>query len=128
MEETRESLLTWNRANRDLSNLLSGWRNSISPTNGFRRRRTTELANARDFCDRLLEVSEKLGRPCWEWETHKQRQNAMRSLLPLAPSSSIVAAFQTSHYGGGVIDQTVLKLRQGWASITDFIAEQEGKK
>jgi len=54
--------------------------------------------------------------------------------LPLTPVSSIVDAFQTSHYGGSVTDQTVLgKLRRDWAIITDFIAgqdlaQQEGRK
>jgi len=126
VEETRESLLTWSRANRDLSNLLSGWWNSISPTSRFRRSRSTEPVNARDLYHRFLEVSEKLGRPRWEWETPKQHQNAMRSLLPLAPMSGIVDAFQTSHYGGSVTDQMALgKLRRDWAIITDFIAGQD---
>ena len=47
-------------------------------------------------------------------------------VLPLAPMSGIVDAFQTSHYGGSVTDQMALgKLRRDWAIITDFIAGQD---
>lgn len=47
-------------------------------------------------------------------------------MLPLAPMSGIVDAFQTSHYGGSVTDQMALgKLRRDWAIITDFIAGQD---
>ncbi len=126
VEETRESLFSWSRANRDLSDLLAGWWNSFSPVGGRRTARASEPANAREFYHRFLEVSERLGRPRWEWETPKQHESAMRALLPREPMASIIDAFQTSHYGGAETNQRELvRLRQDWAAINEFVAEGE---
>ena len=126
VEETRESLFSWSRANRDISALLAGWWDSFSPVGGRRAARASEPANAREFYHRFLEVADRLGRPRWQWETPKQHQSAMRSLLPRDPMASIIDAFQTYHYGGAEPDQgELVRLRQDWAAINDFIAEQE---
>lgn len=126
VEETRESLFSWSRANRDLGTLLAGWWNSFSPVGGQREAKASEPADAREFYHRFLEVSEKLGRPRWEWETPKQHQTAMRTLLPREPVGRIIDAFQTFHYGGAEVDQgEILSLRQDWAAINQFLAEQE---
>ena len=126
VEETRESLYSWSRANRDLSELLAGWWNSFSPVGGRETGKGSEPASAREFYHRFLEVAERLGRPRWEWETPKQHQTAMRALLPRDPMAGIIDAFQTSHYGGTETNQgELLRLRQDWAAINEFIAEQE---
>ncbi|PKB67930.1 MAG: hypothetical protein BZY81_03555 [SAR202 cluster bacterium Io17-Chloro-G4] len=73
-----------------------------------------------------MDVAEKLGRPRWAWETPKQHQSAMRALLPRDPMARIIDAFQTFHYGRSEVDQGELViLRQDWASINEFVAEQE---
>lgn len=126
VEETRESLFSWSRANRDLSDLLEGWWNSFSSVSGGRGTKSSEPANAREFYHRFLDVAEKLGRPRWAWETPKQHQSAMRALLPRDPMARIIDAFQTFHYGRSEVDQGELViLRQDWASINEFVAEQE---
>ena len=126
VEETRASLFSWSRANRDLSALLAGWWNSFSPAGGSRTANTSDPANAREFYHRFLEVAERLGRPRWEWETPKQHQSAMRALLPREPMARIIDAFQTFHYGQTEIDQGELgSLRQDWAAINEFAAEEE---
>ena len=126
VEETRESLYSWSRANRDLSDLLAGWWNSFSPVGGRETGKGSEPASAREFYHRFLEVAERLGRPRWEWETPKQHQTAMRALLPRDPMAGIVDAFQTSHYGGTETNQgELVRLRQDLAAINQFIAEQE---
>ena len=126
VEETRESLFSWSRANRDISGLLAGWWNSLSPVGGRRASSAAEPANAREFYHRFLEVAERLGRPRWEWETPKQHQSAMRALLPRQPVAGIIDAFQATHYGRTEIDPGELaRLRQDWAAINEFLAEQE---
>ena len=126
VEETRESLFSWSRANRDLGDLLAGWWNSFSPVGGRKGSRSSEPSNAREFYHRFLEVAEKLGRPRWEWETPKQHQSAMRALLPRDPMARIIDAFQNFHYGHSEIDQGELViLRQEWAAINEYLAEQE---
>ena len=126
VEETRESLCSWSRANRDLSDLLAGWWNSFPPVGGRKTGNASEPTSAREFYHRFLEVAERLGRPRWEWETSKQHQTAMRALLQRDPMAGIIEAFQTSHYGGTETNQGgLLRLRQDWAAINDFITEQE---
>ena len=129
VEETRESLFSWSRANRDLSDLLASWWNSFSLVSGRRAENATEPANAREVYHRFLEVAETLGRPRWDWETPKQHQSAMRALLPREPVARIIDAFQTSHYGQSEIGQgELMNLRQDWVAISEFAAEEERRK
>ncbi len=126
VEETRESLFSWSRANRDLSDLLAGWWNNFSPVVGRRAAKATDPTNPREFYHRFLEVAETMGRPRWDWETPKQHQSAIRALLPREPVARIIDAFQTSHYGQSETDQRELAiLRQNWAAINEFVADQE---
>ena len=128
VEETRESLFSWSRANRDISDLLAGWWNNFSPVVGRRAAKATDPTNPREFYHRFLEVAETMGRPRWDWETPKQHQSATRALLPREPVASIIDAFQTSHYGQSEMDQGELAiLRQDWAAINEFVAERERK-
>ena len=125
VEETRESLYSWSRANRDLSALLADWWNSLPGVGRKQKERTSEPANPREFYHRLLNEAEKLGRPRWEWETPKQHQVALRGMLPREPVGRIVDWFQTSHYGQSDPEEAGLaELRRDWAAITEFIEEQ----
>lgn len=125
VEETRESLYSWSRANRDLSALLADWWNSLPGVGRKQKEQTSEPANPREFYHRLLNEAEKLGRPRWEWETPKQHQVALRGMLPREPVGRIVDWFQTSHYGQSDPEEAGLaELRRDWAAITEFIEEQ----
>ena len=61
VEETRESLLTWSRANRDLSNLLFGWWKSISPSSSFRKGQNDRTSQCQGFLLPVLGGVGKIG-------------------------------------------------------------------
>jgi len=126
VEETRQSLFSWSRANRDLYALLAEWWNSLPAVGSGRGKRSSEPATPREFYHRLLSVAEKLGCPRQEWETPKQHQGALRGMLPVEPVGRIVDAFQLSHYGQTAADRGELAaLRQDWQTINEFVNEQE---
>ncbi len=104
VEETSRSLFSWSRANRDLSTLLADWWNSLPTGGGGRAERASEPAGPRGFYHELLALAAKLGRPRLEWETPKEHQGGLRSLLPREPVGRMVDLFQLSHYGQAAID------------------------
>jgi len=126
VEETRQSLFSWSRANRDLSALLADWWNSLPAIGGRGGKRPTDPASPRDFYHELLALTARLGHPRREWETPKQHQGSIRDLLPNEPVSRIVDAFQISHYGQVAPSRGELTmLRQDWEAITGFSREAE---
>lgn len=129
VEETRQSLFSWSRANRDLSALLSEWWNSLPAVGSGRGKPSSEPSTAREFYHRLLSVADRLGCPRQEWETPKQHQRALRGTLPVGPVGRIVDAFQLSHYGQTAADRGELAaLRQDWQTINEFVDEQERQR
>ena len=127
VEETRESLFSWSRANRDLSALLSDWWSNLPAVGRQRHKAPSEPENPREFYHRLLDAADRMGQPRREWETPRQHQGALQGVLPREPVRRIVDSFEETHYGHTAIGgETLAALRQDWLAINAFVAEQEG--
>ncbi len=126
IEETRESLFTWQRANDDLSGMLAGWWNRMFPVQEKSGDGGKEPTTPREFYHGFLGLASRLGRPRRDWETPNEHQRGIWGLLPTDPVYRIVQRFQRSHYGressdtGGVDD-----LRNDWQEINEFVDREE---
>jgi uncharacterized membrane protein YwzB len=125
VEETRESLFTWTRANQDLSSLLSDWWKRLMPVGEGSRRRQPEPLNPRELYQSLLALAEQLGQPRRHWQTPKEHQRALQELLPMQPVGRIVDGFQLVHYGRGlVVPGEMERLLLDWAAVRQHVSEQ----
>ena len=126
VEETRESLFTWQRANDDLSGMLASWWNRMFPVQERSGDSGKEPATPREFYHGFLGLASRLGRPRRDSETPNEHQRGIWGLLPTDPVYRIVQRFQRSYYGpedsdtGGVDD-----LRKDWQEINDFVDREE---
>jgi hypothetical protein len=126
VEVTRESLFTWSRANRDLASLLGNWWNTLGKQDAKKEVSLSDSKSPQEFYHGLLALAARLGRPRRDWQTPKEHQPGLRGLLPGGPVGRIVDRFQSAHYGGiDWSDQDIDRLRQDWAAITEFLAEQQ---
>ncbi len=125
VEETRESLFTWTRANQDLSSLLSDWWSRLVLVGEGGRRRQPEPRNPRELYHSLLALAEQLGQPRRDWQTPKEHQRALQELLPLEPVGRIVDGFQSVHYGcGRVVPGDMDRLLLDWAAVRQHVSQQ----
>jgi hypothetical protein len=121
--ETRESMFSWSRANRDLSALLAEWWNSLPVAGARRPKGAPDPNNPREFYHGLLALAARAGCPRLEWQTPREHQHALLGLLPLEPVGRIVDAFQLSHYGQvAANDRELDHLRQDWSTLNTFLA------
>lgn len=126
VEETRESLFTWSRANDDLSGMLAAWWNKMFPVQERGSGGAKEPVTPREFYHGLLGLAARLGRPRRDWETPNEHQRRLWGLLPADPVYRIVQRFQRSHYGRYEQDDTVIdSLREDWTQITEFVDREE---
>ena len=126
VEETRESLFSWRRANQDLSLLLSDWLNNL--TNVAQRKKGTaaDPRNPREYYHGLLAVAAGLNLPRREWQTPKEHQSTLRGVLPVEPVAHIIDCFQSDHYGHVAAGEVELdRLKQDWEVINEFLGKRE---
>ncbi|MDE2778558.1 MAG: DUF4129 domain-containing protein [Chloroflexota bacterium] len=99
VEEVRESLFTWGKANADLGSLVEGWWNDLV------RRATTDdkpepdPENPREVYHRFLTISDNMGHPKGEGQTPREHQGDVSEEMPPQPVDRIVGGFHSSHYG-----------------------------
>ena len=125
VEETRESLLSWTQANKDMSALLKAWWNSMAKGSGSSRNTGPEPRTPRQFYHAMLELSAESGRPREDWQTPREHQGTLPGLLPMEPVGRIVDGFQSSFYGGAAPeDPEIDQLRSDWTAITEYVDEQ----
>lgn len=126
VEETRESLFSWSRANQDLSLLLSEWWRNLVGEAEDRGRRSSEPRTPRELYHSLLALAEGLGYARQEWQTPKEHQRMLQELLPPGPVERIVDDFQKVHYGRSEVDDVEMgKLLQDWTAIRLHVSEHQ---
>lgn len=118
VEEVRESLFTWDKANRDLFGAVNGWWHNLVQRATAEEDKIPEPANPREVYHRFLEVSANVGRPKAEGQTPREHQETLEDRLPPAPVARIVGGFQRSHYGRQATNpQEMDTLRQDWDTL-----------
>ena len=125
VEETRESLFTWSRANDDLSDMFAAWWKKMFPVKE-RADGGKEPTTPREYYHGFLGLAARVGRPRRDWETPNEHQRGIWGLLPPDPVYRLVQRFQRSHYGRDESDETGLAgLREDWTEINEFVDEED---
>ena len=99
VQEVRESLFTWGKANDDLSGLVGGWWNRLVHKAMEENEEPPEPENPREVYHRFLTLSEDMGHGKEEGQTPREHQGEVEDTLPPEPVDRIVSEFQGSHYG-----------------------------
>lgn len=125
VEETRESVFSWTRANQDLASFVGDWWDKLVAVGGAGPKKAPEPQNPREFYHALLALAARLGRPRQEWQTPKEHQGTLLGLFPGEPVSRIVDGFELAYYGGSQAEERdIERLRYDWVAINDFVEEQ----
>ena len=126
VEETRESLFTWRRANDDVSGMLAAWWKKMFPVQEKSAGGGRDPATPREFYHGFLGLASRLGRPRRDWETPNEHQRLLWGLLPTDPVYRIVQRFQRAHYGREEPgDQGLEDLREDWTEINEFVDRED---
>ncbi|MDA1129378.1 MAG: DUF4129 domain-containing protein [Chloroflexi bacterium] len=126
VEETRESLFTWGRANDDLSGMLAGWWKTMFPVRERGSSAGKDPATPREFYHGFLRLAARLGQPRRDWETPNEHQRGLWGFLPSDPVYRIVQRFQRSHYGQDERQGTDLtELQEDWAELNEFVDRED---
>lgn len=129
VQESRESLFTWGKANRDLFGAVNGWWNNLVQRATAEEEKRPEPANPREVYHRFLELAEGIGHPKGEGQTPREHQGAVEDTLPEAPVDRIVGGFQRSHYGQQETGSGELEeLRRDWETLRQYEGEVGGEE
>lgn len=129
VQEVRESLFTWDKANRDLFGAVNGWWNNLVQKATAEGDKRPEPENPREVYHRFLELSDNLGRPKAEGQTPREHQDTLEDSLPPAPVERIVGGFQQTHYGHRETNPGEMDaLRQDWAALQQYEKESGEKE
>ena len=125
VEETRESLFSWERANQDLTAIMAGWWNNLVRSASAENRAQPEPTDPRELYHRFLGLSADIGVPKEEAQTPKEHEAGLGELLPPRPVDNIVNGFQSAHYGHREADDVQMRsLLDDWAGIQQFTQAQ----
>jgi hypothetical protein len=126
VEETRESLFSWERANQDLASIIGGWWNNLVQASGGGNRGQPEPTNPREVYHSFLALSGEIGRPKPEEQTPREHQRVVTPPLPPSPVSNIVDGFQSAHYGGQEAGEAQMEgLLRDWSGLRRYVTEME---
>ena len=124
VQEVRESLFTWGKANRDLFGTFNDWWHNLVQKATADESKRPEPANPREVYHRFLELSDHLGRPKSDGQTPREHQDTVEDTLPPAPVERIIGGFQQAHYGRRETDSREMDtLRQDWAALQQYEKE-----
>ena len=99
VQEVRESLFTWDKANADLTGIIEGWWNNLVQKATADDKPDPDPENPREVYHRFLRISENMGHPKEEGQTPREHQSGVSDDLPAQPVDRIVGGFHTAHYG-----------------------------
>ena len=129
VEETRESLFSWERVNSDLLAMLKNWR---GPQQGQARYGGPGMPDPRDpreLYHRFLLLASDVGHPRMEWETPREHQRELVTSLPPRPVDRIVTDFQSEHYGHAAVGQGEMEqLLNDWAALNQYVSDQKRRE
>ena len=121
VEEIRESLFSWERANQDLTSMMAGWWNNLVRSANSENRPQSEPGDPRELYHRFLGLSADIGAPKGEGQTPKEHEAGLEQLLPPQPVDNIVNGFQSAHYGRWVADEAQMReLLNDWVGIQQY--------
>ena len=125
VEETRENLLSWSQANKDLTSLLQSWWDRLGRKGGAGSKSQPAPSNPREYYHAMLDLSAETGRPREEWQTPREHQGTLSGLMPGDPVNRIVDGFQSAYYGGvETEDAQAEQMRSDWTAINRYVDEQ----
>ena len=99
VQEIRESLFTWDKANTDLFGVVDGWWKNLVQKATAGDKPEPEPENPREVYHRFLQISDNMGHPKPEGQTPREHQDEVENTLPSQPVDRIVGGFHTAHYG-----------------------------
>ena len=99
VQEVRESLFTWGKANADLAGLVEGWWNDLVGKAINDGKGEPEPEDPREVYHRFLSISDTMGHPKSEGQTPREHQGDVGEELPPQPVDRIVGGFHSAHYG-----------------------------
>ena len=126
VEETRESLFSWERVNADLLAMLRNWRGPLAGQGANSGQNLPEPQNPREVYHRFLTLADDVGHPRKESETPREHQREVGPALPPTPVDRIVTDFQSEHYGHVPVENREMEqLLRDWAVLNQHVAEQK---
>jgi hypothetical protein len=126
VEETRESLFTWEKAKKDLGTMLNDWLSGVLPGAKDRQHALPDPTDPREAYHSFLVLATQAGHPRQEWQSPKEHQNSLGWALPAEPVGRIVDGFQLTHYGRTeVAPQEMQRLLGDWYSIRQHVEQQQ---
>ncbi len=129
MEETRESLFTWEKASKDLGTMLNDLLSGVMPGVKDKKGPLAEPTDPREAYHSFLVLATQAGHPRQEWQSPKEHQNSLGWALPAEPVGRIVDGFQLTHYGRTVVaPQEMQRLLGDWYAIRQHVEQQEQQK
>ena len=138
VQEVRESLFTWGKANADLAGLVDGWWNNLVQRATEENSREPDPENPREVYHRFLRISGNMGHPKGEGQTPREHQSDAPEELPAQPVDRIVGGFHSSHYGnqaagssemeGLLIDLTELRQHEAQWQEREKAKEKEAEE
>ena len=129
VEETRESLFTWEKASKDLGAMLNDWLSGVMPGAKDRKGPLPDPTNPREAYHSFLVLATQAGHPRQEWQSPKEHQHSLGWALPAEPVGRIVDGFQLIHYGRTeVAPQEMQRLLGDWYAIRQHVEQQQQQK
>lgn len=126
VEETRESLFTWEKASKDLGAMLNDLWSGMMPGAKDRKGPLPEPTDPREAYHSFLVLATQAGHPRQEWQSPKEHQNSLGWALPAEPVGRIVDRFQLTHYGRTeVAPQEMQRLLGDWYAIRQHVEQQQ---
>ena len=126
VEETRESLFTWEKAKKDLGTMLNDWLSGVLPGAKDRQHALPDPTDPREAYHSFLVLATQAGHPRQEWQSPKEHQNSLGWALPAEPVGRIVDGFQLTHYGRTeVAPQEMQRLLGDWYAIRQHVEQQQ---
>ncbi len=99
VQEVRESLFAWGKANADLAGVVEGWWNDLVGKAINDGKAEPDPEDPREVYHRFLNISDNMGHPKAEGQTPREHQVDLEEELPPQPVDRIVGGFHSAHYG-----------------------------
>ena len=129
VEETRESLFTWEKAGKDLEAMLNDWWSGVMPGARDKHPPLPEPQDPREVYHRFLGLATQAGHPRYEWQSPKEHQNSLGWALPAEPVSRIVDGFQLTHYGQTEVPPPEMqRLLRDWYALRQDVEQQQQRE